>query len=51
MFFHWIESSISREIATEFVQFVANHMQDTRIVSTGKFFTSVILIGRMLFVE
>ena len=36
MFFNSLESSISRENATEFVQFVANHMQDTRIVNTGK---------------
>ncbi|CAF0857799.1 unnamed protein product [Adineta steineri] len=28
------DSAISREIATDFVQFIANHLQDTRIVNT-----------------
>ncbi|CAF4603559.1 unnamed protein product, partial [Rotaria sp. Silwood2] len=29
------ESGISREMAGDFVQFIANHMQDTRIVNSG----------------
>ena len=30
-----LDSLAIREISTEFVQFIANHMQDTRIVNTG----------------
>jgi hypothetical protein len=34
----FIDSVSSRETATDFVQFVANHMQDPRIVNTGTVF-------------
>lgn len=34
--FQRLDSVMSREIATEFVQFIANHMQDSRIVNIGK---------------
>ena len=33
--FSRLDSLAIREISTDFVQFIANHMQDTRIVNTG----------------
>ena len=39
------DSAITREIATDFVQFIANHMQDTRIVNIGE---RAFLIGWVL---